>query len=168
MTGPAPAGVEPVWENLRSQLALQPGFWLGFLFCSDFHVLDELQARARNYSRIHLKNTQATQVERPDELLSAMPWLLGDHPSDLAATWLIGVSGESESWRGPWATFLRRLNERRDLLRKVLPTGVLMVFPSSLMVTVRESAPDLWSYRAMVEVVEAAPTASEPITTPTP
>ena len=165
MTGPTPALVEPVWENLRSQLALQPGFWLGFLFCSDLNVLDELQTRARNYSRIHLKNTQARQVDRPEDLMATMSWLLGEHPQDLAATWLIGVTGEPEPWRDAWATFLRRLNERRDLLRTVLPAGVLLVCPTNLLVTAREEAPDLWSYRAMVEVVDSAPIVAEPATT---
>ncbi|MFL6121571.1 tetratricopeptide repeat protein, partial [Actinophytocola sp.] len=167
MTGPAPATVEPVWENLRSQLALQPGFWLGFLFCGDLYVLDELQARARNYSRIHLKNTQAIRVEQPDDLMSAMPWLLGDHTPDLALTWLIGVTGDAEPWRDAWARFLRRLNERRDLLRKVLPAGVILACPPSLLVTARESAPDLWSYRAMVAVVDATSTPVERTARPT-
>ncbi|WP_327559783.1 tetratricopeptide repeat protein [Actinophytocola sp.] len=158
-----PAVVEPIWEKLRAQLALQPGFWLGFLFCSNAFVVDELQARTRNYSRTRLRDTRVAEVDRPEELMAAMSWLLGEHSPDLAAVWLIGVAGEPEPWRPTWATFLRRLNERRDLLRKLLPAGVILVCPPGLLATVREAAPDLWSYRSLMEVVDAVPMPASPV-----
>lgn len=154
MTGSAPPAVEPAWERLRAQLALQDGFWLGFLFCSNLFVVNELRARTRDYARSQLKNTESIDVDHPDALMSVMPWLLEDHPADLAVSWLVGVSGEPGPWSPAWARFLRRLNERRDLLRQLVPGGVVLVCPPGVLATARESAPDLWSYRSMVVTVE--------------
>jgi tetratricopeptide (TPR) repeat protein len=164
VTSASSAAVERVWEKLRPRLALHDGFWLGYLFSSDLHIIDELRTRSTNYGRLQVRTTDSRQAARPGELVREMPWLLGEHSANLSLAWLIGVAGEPEPWRPAWSAFLRRLNERRDLLRQVLPGGLLMVCPPRLLGTVRESAPDLWSYRAMV--VEA--TSAIPLPVPAP
>jgi tetratricopeptide (TPR) repeat protein len=167
-TGGAPEtdmAVEFVWDQLWPQLALREGFWLGYLFCSNLNTVNVLVARADDYARMRVKETQARSVGDPADLPGILDWLLSDHDPHVGLTWVIGIAGDPPPWRPAWARFLRRLNERRDALTGRMPGGLVLCLTEGLLLTARDSAPDLWSYRSMV--VEANRASSRPLA-PTP
>jgi hypothetical protein len=102
--------------------------------------------------------TEVRWVTEPDELTAALEWLLAGHGDDLTLAWVVGI-GERGRWLPAWTAFLRRLNERRDLLRRTLPTGVALVLPGGLLDAARDAAPDLWSYRSTIIELSSAPAA---------
>ena len=151
------SAVERAWDSLWPQLALRDGFWLAYVFGSDLNAIRPLAERAENYARMRVRGTEVRWVIDPAELPRALAWLLDSHPPDLMLAWVVGVGGDPRQWRSAWAAFLRRLNERRDLLRRTLPAGLVLACPSDMLDLARDSAPDLWSYRSSVIVLRDEP-----------
>ncbi|MGH8898999.1 MAG: hypothetical protein ACRDZ4_18735, partial [Egibacteraceae bacterium] len=145
----AAAATEAAWEQLRPQLGLRKGFWLGFVFCADLDILRELEQRAVNFLRIQAMGVSSRHIDNPDDLERALGWLLGSHPAGIGLVWLAGVA-DGREWLPAWDRFLRRLNEQRDALRQGLPAGLVLVGPPGLLPVARDAAPDLWSYRSMI------------------
>ncbi|MGH8896713.1 MAG: hypothetical protein ACRDZ4_06730 [Egibacteraceae bacterium] len=110
--------------------------------------------------RAKARGVEARHVTDPGALHGTLGWLLGGHPPATGLVWLAGVAGRrsDREWLPGWDRFLRRLNERRDVLRSSLEAGLLLVGPPDLLPVARDAAPDLWSYRAMVVELRAAPT----------
>lgn len=146
----SPWPVERAWDSLWPQFALRSGFWLAYVFSSNMNVIRPLTERAEDYARMRVRHTEARWAAEPEELTDALKWLLGEHPPDLMLAWVVGAAGESRRWRSAWPAFLRRLNERRDLLRQTMPAGLVLVGPGGMLDVFRDSAPDLWSYRSAV------------------
>ncbi len=93
----------------------------------------------------------------PSELRAVLPWLLGGHSSSVGLVWLVGVAGDPGPWLPAWDGFLRRLNERREILRQALRCGLVLVGPPGLLPVARDAAPDLWSYRSMLIQLPTGP-----------
>ena len=150
MTTAAPASsVEGAWEQLWSRLTLGERFWVGFLFETDQQVVDELLRRATRFLKARLKGVDERRVTAPEGLRDELGWVLGDHDPGSGLVALV-ATGARQEWGPEWDWLLRRLNEHRDTLEKVVPGGVLFVAPGGLMALAREAAPDLWDYRALV------------------
>ena len=58
--------------------------------------------------------------------------------------------GEVGSWVAAWDWLMRRLNERRDALRRQLGGALLFAVHPNWKPRVREAAPDFWSVRSLV------------------
>lgn len=81
----------------------------GFAFTSDWNLAEELQGRAAQYLRGQAKGLEAHRAQTPDELRSALSWLLGDHDQFTGVVLVVGLGGTKE-WLAAWDWFLRRVN----------------------------------------------------------
>ncbi|MGI8575782.1 MAG: hypothetical protein ACR2MA_10690 [Egibacteraceae bacterium] len=149
----APPTVEAAWERLWAQLKLSEGFWLGYHFTSDVGAVRELQERSRRVLRGEARGVEARQVNNPNDLLEALPWLLRSRSAATGVVWLVGVSGDFRGWISAWGGLLRRLNERRDTLPVALPCGLVLVAPRPVLPVARDTAADLWSLRSFLAEV---------------
>src|SRR5215475_499480 len=145
------AAREAAWEQLRGRLELQEDFWLGFVFGASPRVVGELVERSANYLRPAARRVLSLDVREPADLSGAVPWLLRQAEPVPGLIWVTDRTGRSDNdWRQQWRAMLVRLNERRELLRLSLPTGLVVTGARWLLPLARDMAPDLWSYRSTV------------------
>lgn len=152
---------EKGWERLEAQLDLSGGFWLGFVFSAAPQAVNTLwlktEALLKEREQLVL---QHPPIQTPDELPSVLTWLLTATEPQLAdCVWIESIRadppGASEQpWTRAWEQLFLRTNEHRDALRARLPGGLVFAAPPSILPLVREAAPDLWSIRSLVVVVD--------------
>lgn len=146
---------EEEWRRLRRQLELSDGFWLGFLFTSAPAVASEFRSRVQGFLKHKAKRFRLLRPETPDELIELLSHLLAPEVEHEGCIWVEALrvdplGTEDGPWITAWDSFLLRLNELRERLRRRLPGGLLLVAPRTVKPRVREAAPDLWSIRGPV------------------
>ncbi|MGI9002283.1 MAG: tetratricopeptide repeat protein [Pseudonocardia sp.] len=149
--------VEVVWDRIRAEFALQEGFWLGLLFGGEATDLTELIARSRDLASSRVRRMEVQLLHGVDDVAGALGALLTSAPAEVAGTWMIDQGGSTPDRTRLWVELLRRLNERRDAVRARRPGALLLACPPGLLTTVRDEAPDLWSFRTLTATLERAP-----------
>lgn len=152
---------EEVWDRIRAGFALHEGFWLAFVFGADSSEVSEFVARSRDLARIRVQHVDEIVLRGPGDVPAALGELVGAHVRGLHSTWLVGTTPVEP--HATWVNVLHRLNERRDVLRDARPAAVVVCCPPDSLELVRDSAPDLWSFRSLTATVDrSAPTLAVP------
>ena len=146
---------EAEWERLSRHLQWLEGFGLVFLFVSHAGLCAEVHRRLVDLCQLRAAPLQSFRPDAPDTLveqavaLARRPdpvYLHGNSP-----LWLQANPPGSE-WDGAREQLLRRLNERRELLRSSLQRPLLLVLPENFLAQAAHLAPDLWSIRQTAAV----------------
>lgn len=148
----SPSG-EAAWQSLRQHVEWTPGFWLGWIFTDHSPSGRELFDRVADQLRGLGRSSVIRQPGSPEELVEQLAWVLGgaDGADGCVA---IEIRSQSKDWVDRWDELLLRLNERRELLRRVLRGGLLLIAPTAVKSHTRVAAPDLWSIRSLALDVE--------------
>ena len=148
----SPSG-EAAWQSLRQHVEWTPGFWLGWIFTDHTPSGRELFDRVADQLRGLGRSSVIRQPGSPEELVEQLAWVLGgaDGADGCIA---IEIRSQSKDWVERWDELLLRLNERRELLRRVLRGGLLLIAPTAVKSHTRVAAPDLWSIRSLALDVE--------------
>ncbi len=159
------AGHEDAWRQLKQHAEWAEGFWVAFIFSPAARPLHELQGRLREQLAAIDRALRVIHPENPAALRTSAEELLDADSRAAGCVWLEALHVDSAGvvdadaggpWRSAWVWFLQRLNERRELTQRALSGGLILSGPPALKATFRESAPDLWSIRALL--LELAPT----------
>lgn len=154
-------------DRLLSQARLADGFWLAFAFIPHPAQMERLRAALA----AHLDGQGGLKVltpETPEQLRSLVVELVTKDFPGIGGLWIeVGHADNLLEPVGPWAQALDhvvlRLNERRDLLARKFPHGLVIAAPPWAKVRVRDAAPDLWSIRALVVEMPAVCAPSAPL-----
>jgi tetratricopeptide (TPR) repeat protein len=152
------------WQAVLTSFELGTGFQFIVLL-----VIDEDGAEAcRTELSRRLESTGKRLLEIPtgsrDELENiADPLLHTSPPPDTGAVWVSRVVHEADpevaAWRKSWTKAVAHLNQYRNPFRRAWKVPVVFVGAPWLQVVLRENAPDVWSVRTTVAVVEPVPQA---------
>lgn len=142
------ASGEAAWQSLRQHIEWTPGFWLAWIFTNHAPSGRELFERAADQLRGLGRSAVVRRPEAPAELAELLVWLFdGANATDGCVA--IEVVQSSDEWAAAYRSFLLRLNERRERLRRSLSCGLVVVVPTLLKSATSAEAPDLWSIRSL-------------------
>ena len=151
MSGCLSAQGEQEWNRLAGHLQWQEGFGLVFIFISHAAATDELRRRLDEVSRLRLAPLQVlvpqvagSLTEEVIELIEKADDVYRDGASPL---WLELNHSLDGAWNQAREKLLRRLNERRELLRSRLQRPLVLVLPEDFLQRSAQLAPDLWSIK---------------------
>ncbi|MGH9092068.1 MAG: hypothetical protein ACRDZR_11950, partial [Acidimicrobiales bacterium] len=161
---------ERAWDRLRAQMALQAGFWLGYVLCDDRRAVTEMQRRAARVLRSRALTTQVLAPATPDDLVATAAVLVDRASAAYGLTWVAPLTGVEvggpapgeEAWDDAWSRFLSRLNEHREGLLRTLTGGLVIAGPRRLAGRLAFLAPDLWTFRSVLVVVGPGEVAGAP------
>jgi len=143
------------WRILRRHLDLTKGFSLIVMTVPDGYgeeicrlaLEGELRLTGKTLFRI-----PASTKEEVQKIASSIAAL--DLPEGAGAVWLGKAVDEAApdfpAWRDAWKEGLSRLNEYRNPMERRYPVPVILTGAPWLVPLMRDSAPDLWSYRSAV------------------
>lgn len=141
------------WERLRIALNGPSEFWVAFLFprsetaAQAFRQLSqgELDLQRRSFVRI--------PTPTPDTLVRSTGELLRPPAVTAGCIWIeaIGMDppGEPTRWKNAWDQVFHKLEERRDLLRRRLMGGLVLVANECFRKDAEFIAPQLWAKRTL-------------------
>ncbi|MGQ0680296.1 MAG: tetratricopeptide repeat protein [Actinomycetota bacterium] len=151
---------EEVWGRLRAEIRLNRGFWLAYIFGAEFPEAQELIARADDLARLRVGYVERIDLaEGPQGSLSR---LVGQHLGGLLATFVLDSRPSGDESIRDWTEFIRRLNERRDVVARAHPGGLILLSRAALLPVLRDDAPDLWSFRSLTVLLGSDSMASAP------
>jgi tetratricopeptide (TPR) repeat protein len=159
-----PAAAEE-WRLVRRHFELSEGFALIVLAVPDRVVARECRRDLETFLESRSLRLAESIVYDPKWLQRLTPHLLTlpDDPN-VGAIWVEAVSSERasdhEHWVAAWRQGLGSLNQQRNPLRARLNVPLLIVGAPWVVTIMRETAPDLWSVRAMVARIERGPAAA--------
>jgi tetratricopeptide (TPR) repeat protein len=139
---------DTAWDRLASHLDWSKGPTVSFVFADDAGAVTRLRDRAVGLVEQRGAKSRILRPATPLALREVVRELLSSRRK-LDLVWLEAL-GDGRAWADAWNDVLVRLNERRERLRKALSGSLVLVAPVSLKARFRESAPDLWSIRALV------------------
>jgi tetratricopeptide (TPR) repeat protein len=145
-------------DQLAVHVAWSEGPWLGFVFAPSDAAADQLREQALTQGPA----VRCCRPRTPQGLRRALSELL-DQPTPDHLVWLQAVPapGDESPWTEAWDSVLLRANQQRQRLLDA-SSGWVFVLPASAKVRTRESAPDLWSVRALTLELADAPSAPLP------
>jgi len=153
------------WQAVLTSFELGTGFQFIVLL-----VIDEDGAEACRTALTRRLDTAGKRLLEirtgsRDELENiADPLLHTSPPPDTGAVWVSRVVHEADpefaAWRKSWTKAVAHLNQYRNPFRRAWKVPVIFVGAPWLQVVLRENAPDLWSVRTTVAVVEPVPQAA--------
>jgi len=150
MPGPMPqpsTDVSSVLDQLERVVRWSEEFQLVFVKCQ--HPVQQAALRQALLARLHDKRVQEVCVEQPLvsllELLTAR-WDTATPPQAICVYHLEKSIYEQREA----APVLGRLNHDRDLLRRAVPTTLLLWLPDDALDCVARGAPDFWAWRSGV------------------
>lgn len=132
-------------------MALCNHFALGFIFTDHPKVISIFRERLVNIYRARVTRLITPVPKDPGELV---PTLIPDllNPSKTTNTlgqpWWIDLSRQSgEAWSKARVSFLIRLNEQREPLRRTLKSPLVLLLPKGEFSRIKSLVPDLWAIR---------------------
>jgi tetratricopeptide (TPR) repeat protein len=156
-----------LWGKVLRHFELSEGFAFVLLTVADNFTANQyanelevmLRSRSQKLERLEY-NTPESAMEIANVVLNRTP---EQHPA-IAALWIQALTTASDptmpAWKTTWQRIGARLNERRDVIRTLRFTLVL-VCPEACMPAFREAAPDLWSVRAMTGNLQVLPPSND-------
>jgi tetratricopeptide (TPR) repeat protein len=149
---------------------LAEGFWLGFLFSVSPRSTEVLSRRMEVLLRGQVRNFFRLQPRTPAELREVLAFLLSPEAATAGCIWVEALNldpgeGSERPWEKTWLDLIVRMNERRDALRRHLHGGLVLAAAPPMKSLFRELASDLWSIRALVVELPAAPPARQTLPT---
>ena len=155
------------WELLLRHLEFSEGFSLSFLIVTDRYAERETIDRLRAWLAARSRKLVGRSFETLDDLTSLATWLVDLPPCDPTTVILASAAvpeglPEGPLWRAAWEQALTWLNQYRNLIQQRHPCAVVLAGPEYLIRAARESAPDLWSVRAISASIKPAAAAGSP------
>ena len=159
---------EEQWRNLRRQIELADGFWLGFIFSSSLHTVAAFRRRVERILNFRVQRMHMIRPGSPDELRSALHPVFEPESAQADCVWVESIHSDppvqgkdgKEHWMLAWDQFLLRANEHRDAARRRLSGSLILAAPPQVKPRARDAAPDLWSIRSLV--LDLAPSSISP------
>ena len=155
------------WQVLLNQFNLGEGFALFALSVPDRSAAALCRRELEHFLGVQSLRLAAIEPDNPAALQELTATLLA-LPADpgMGAVWISGVrsivSPEYPEWRDAWAQALNSLNQQRNPFRARFSVPVIFVGAPWVVALMRETAPDLWSVRALSLRIETARTATQP------
>lgn len=148
--GLTPEG-EAQWLRLKQHLEWSEGFSLGFIFSSHPEVIQIFKARLAAIYRARVTKLNTSIPSLPEELTETLlPLLLNpsENKVQLKQPFWLDLSTESGTdWQKARVSFLIRLNEQRESLRRTLHSPVILILPLKERYEIKTLVPDLWAIR---------------------
>ena len=142
---------EQAWLRLKQHIEWSDQFGLGFIFSAHPQVISLFRQRLAEIYRARVTQLHIPIPEEPAQLFTELlPALL--HPSvhqqALQAPYWLDLSKQwSKAWTDARLSFLTRLNEQREPLRRALTRPLILVLPLTERVRIKALVPDLWAIR---------------------
>ena len=142
---------EEAWLRLKQHLEWSDHFALGFIFTDHPTVIHLFRERLAKIYKARVTRLISSDLEQPSDLLTKLiPNLL--HPTTLQQVserpnWVDLSSYSGDDWAQARISFLIRLNEQRESLRKSLKTPLVLILPTSERTRIRTLVPDIWAIR---------------------
>ena len=155
------------WQVLLNQFTIGEGFALIALSVPDRSAAALCRRELEHFLGVQSLRLAAIEPDNPAALQELTATLLA-LPADpgMGAVWISGVrsivSPEYPEWRDAWAQALNSLNQQRNPFRARFSVPVIFVGAPWVVALMRETAPDLWSVRALSLRIETARTATQP------
>ena len=155
------------WQVLLNQFTIGEGFALIALSVPDRSAAALCRRELEHFLGVQSLRLAAIEPDNPAALQDLTATLLA-LPADpgMGAVWVSGVrsivSPEYPEWRDAWAQALNSLNQQRNPFRARFSVPVIFVGAPWVVALMRETAPDLWSVRALSLRIETARTATQP------
>jgi tetratricopeptide (TPR) repeat protein len=138
-------------QRLETHLHWQEGFALLFIFISHQSGYVQLRQRIADVCTRKQTTLQIYTPQNPEHLTEQVIQLIqANDPVCQASTtplWLVLNAQSGEDWLAALQNLLRRLNERRELLRSQLQRPLVLILPENFFTRSAELAPDLWSIK---------------------
>ncbi|MCP4114227.1 MAG: tetratricopeptide repeat protein [Desulfobacteraceae bacterium] len=142
---------EQAWLRLKLHLEWCDHFALVFIFTAHPGVVNCFRERLANIYRARVTRLVITDPDTPEDLFNTLlPKLLHPpvHQQCLKKPYWIDLSGKrGEGWTKARLSFLTRLNEQREPLRKALNSPLVLVLPLEERPRIKQLIPDLWAIR---------------------
>ncbi|HIP39042.1 MAG TPA: hypothetical protein EYG88_06640, partial [Desulfocapsa sulfexigens] len=142
---------EREWLRLKQHLEWSDHFALGFIFTAHPGVITVFRQRLAGIYHARITRLHIPIPEKPSQLLDELlPNLLHPtvHQQCLQGPFWLDLSKKSGAdWASARLSFLIRLNEQREPLRRVLKRPLILILPLSERSSIREVVPDLWAIR---------------------
>ena len=137
----------PVLDRLARMINRADDFVLGFVKCN--HPSQQKELRREFLARLSDKHILEVELDKPlvsllDELTARWP---SDNPPDVVCVYGLEKSINKLQEASP---VLGRLNNDRDLLRRVVPVPLLIWLPDFALDFIARGAPDFWAWRSGV------------------
>lgn len=145
---------EEEWERFHVMLKYATGFWVAFVFSPSSFEATVIRERVAEMLASEGARMDVWLPQSADEMRETLPWTLSPERAGAGCVWVqalqVDGGGEAHPWEDAWAHFFLRGNEKREVFRRRLRGGLVIVAPMAMKTLVREAAPDLWSIRAIV------------------
>ncbi len=150
---------EEAWLRFKSHLELCEHFALAFVFSEDTVATNIFRERLADMYRARVTRLKTPEFEKPSDLADKLlPELLTPpvHRQALQAPiWLDLSRREGSEWSSARLSFLVRLNEQRETLRRALDRPLVLILPASERARIKELVPDLWAIRDFSMVAQS-------------
>ena len=142
---------EEAWTNLLRRMEWAEGFSLIFLFSSSPALCNLILDRLKRIYQVKVSYVQEVAPQTPGTAVGEIMSVVGQSSAvDRASQAPLFIAlhlNKSADWDDARASFLQRLNERREILRNNLRRPVLVALPGDFRLKVMTLAPDLWAVR---------------------
>jgi tetratricopeptide (TPR) repeat protein len=150
------------WQAVLTCFDLGTGFDFIVLLVTDEEGAETCRAAlARRLESAGKRLLEIPTASRENLEDLANPLVYPAPAPDAGAVWVSRVVHAAEpdaaAWKKSWAIAAARLNQFRNPFRRAWTVPVVFVGAPWLQVVLRENAPDLWSVRTTVAVVEPVP-----------
>ena len=142
---------EEAWTDLLRRMEWAEGFSLIFLFSSSPALCNLILDRLRRIYQVKVSYVQEVTPQTPGTAVGEIMSVVGQSSAvDRASQAPLFIAlhlNKGADWDDVRASFLQRLNERREILRNNLRRPVLIALPGDFRLKVMTLAPDLWAVR---------------------
>ena len=153
---------DAAWADLEQHIEWAEGFWVVFVFSPSPMMADALQRRTAALLQAKQLALTLLRLDTPTALVGSISDVIKEASAPQPCTWIEAAQPDRPdrdpkevTWGQAWETFLLRVNERREILRRQYRNGLVLSAPLSLKNLFRNAAPDLWSVRTLA--LELAP-----------
>ncbi len=142
---------EQAWLRFKQHLEWCDHFALGVFFSEHSAVVSIFRDRLADIHRARVTRLIMPVPDSPEQLINdILPELLNPagYKTVLSQPFWIDLSTQTgENWTKARLSFLVRLNEQRESLRKSMKSPLILVLPLSEKANIKALVPDLWAIR---------------------
>ena len=142
---------EKAWLRLKQHLEWCEHFALGFIFTEHPGVISVFRERLADIHRARVTKLMIPIPDSPEDLINSLLTRLL-HPLDYQTAlnkpfWIDLSYQRGAAWAKARLSFLTRLNEQRESLRKALGRPLILILPQQERTKIKIVVPDLWAIR---------------------
>jgi hypothetical protein len=142
---------EKAWLRLKQHLEWCDHFALGLIFTEHPRVISIFRERLADIHRARVTKLMIPVPDSPEDLVNTVLTRLL-HPLDYQTAlnkpfWIDLSFQRGTAWAKARLSFLTRLNEQRESLRKALDRPLVLILPEQERAKIKVIVPDLWAIR---------------------